>query len=121
VVGHDYPGMYKSQLRERKQFKYPPFYRMIIVRIKHKRPELLNEAAKELGFELQSKFGNRVIGPEYPLVSRIKNMYIKQIILKTLRTDNQATVKKIIFNALDHFRKLSKYNSVIIQFDVDPM
>jgi primosomal protein N' (replication factor Y) (superfamily II helicase) len=121
VVGHDYLEMYKSQLRERKQFKYPPFYRMIIARLKHKRPELLNEAAKDFGIELRSKFGNRVIGPEYPLVSRIKNLYIKQIILKNLRTDNQATVKELIFNSLEHFRKLSKYNSVMIQFDVDPM
>lgn len=121
VVDHDYISMYKSQLSERNKFKYPPHYRLIVVKMKHKNPEVLNDAAKQFGIELRLKFGNRIIGPEYPLVGRIKNFYIKQFILKNPRNTNHAAVKKLLKEAFENFRKAGKYRSVIVQFDVDPI
>ncbi len=121
VVNHDYQAMYKSQLSERERFKYPPYYRLIIVKMKHKNPDVLNEAAKTFGIELHSKFGNRVIGPEFPLIARIKNYYIKQIMLKNPKNTNHKVVKELITEAYENFRKIGKYRSVIVQFDVDPI
>ncbi len=121
VVNHDYQGMYQSQLREREQFKYPPFYRMILIKLKHKKPDVLNEAAKAFGIELRSKFGKWVIGPEFPLVARVRNYYIKQIILKSPRNTKQTAVKEKILESYESFRKAGKHRSVIVQFDVDPI
>lgn len=120
VVRHDFLAMYKSQMAERDRFNYPPFYRLIVIKMKHKTPELLNDAAKEFGIELRSKFGKRMIGPEFPLVARIKNYYIKQIMLKNPKGTNQKVVKELIYESLENFRKINKYRSVIVQFDVDP-
>lgn len=121
VVAHDYKAMYKSQLTDRERFNYPPYYRLIIIRLKHKRAELLNEAAKVLGIEFRSVFGSRIIGPEYPLVARIKSYYIKQFILKVPRNKSHASAKEHLQKAVENYRKLGKYRSVIIQFDVDPV
>ena len=73
-----------------------------------------------MGADLKAVFGNRMIGPEYPLVARIRNYYIKQIMIKNPRNTNHASVKALINDVLENFRKLGKYRSVIVQFDVDP-
>ena len=73
-----------------------------------------------MGADLKAVFGNRMIGPEYPLVARIRNYYIKQIMIKNPRNTNHASVKALINDVLENFRKQGKYRSVIVQFDVDP-
>ncbi len=120
VVNHDYRSMFDQQLTERQRFKYPPFYRLIIIRLKHKKANLLHEAAELFAIELRKKFGNRVLGPEYPLVGRVRNYYIKHIIIKSPRNENTKKVKEGIFNVFEGFRTRAGYKSVIVQFDVDP-
>ncbi len=120
VVNHDFENMYARELSERNRFKYPPFYRLVMIKLKHKKPELLNEAAAVLARDLKARFGNLVYGPEYPMVSRIKNLFIKQILFKIPRNKQQAEKKQQLKQRLDIFKTLPKYKSVRVQVDVDP-
>jgi len=120
VVHHDYESMYAREVAERQRFKYPPFYRLVMVKIKHKDPDLLNEGAKVLAREMKAHFGDRVYGPEYPMVSRVKNKYIKQILLKIPRNNSHSAQKKLLRKIIEDFMGLSSFKSVSIHLDVDP-
>jgi primosomal protein N' (replication factor Y) len=120
VVNHDYRSMYEQQLVDRRKFKYPPFYRLILVKIKHKDPEVLNKASDELAKRLRLLFGNRVLGPEYPLVSRIMNYYLKQIIIKIERSVSQTEIKKRLMLETGEFSKRKEFNNLRLIMDVDP-
>ncbi|WCT14529.1 replication restart helicase PriA [Mucilaginibacter jinjuensis] len=121
VIDNDYAELYKNEIDERKSFKYPPFYRMIQLDIKHKDPDILYQQAEYLGAELRKHFGDRVIGPEYPLVSRIRNFYIKSIMLKFERdTDSLNKAKDIIRNVMLQFQTTKLSKGSVVQPDVDP-
>ncbi len=120
VVNHDYISMYLRQLAERKKFNYPPYFRLIIIRMKHKNAEILNEGAAVLTKDLREQFGKLVYGPEYPLVGRVRNFYIKQTLLKIPRGKSLVEVKSKIFKSLIRTKTVTKYRSIIVQFDVDP-
>lgn len=121
VIDNNYTSMYQSQVVERRNFRYPPFIRMIRFSLKHKDPVLLNEAAKELSILFRDIFKNDVLGPEFPIVSRIRNLYIKNILIKIERDKNLQERKKSVFKQIDNFRTLAKYKSVRIIIDVDPI
>jgi len=120
VVRHDYESMYRRELAERQRFKYPPYYRLVLVKMKHIDYNILNRAAAVLAREMKSGFGNLVYGPEYPMVSRVKNKFIKQILLKIPRSLQQADQKNKLRKMIDDFKGLTDFKSVIIQIDVDP-
>lgn len=121
VIDHNYQSMYSSQILERRNFKYPPFYRLISIHLKHKDLRLLNEAAKDFAILLRNKLGKRVLGPEYPLIARIKNFYIKNILIKLERDEHLSGYKKDIISIIDSFKQESSYKSVRIIIDVDPV
>ncbi len=121
VIEHDYYGMYSSQILERRNFKYPPFFRLIEIQLKHKDPRVLNEAAREFAILLRQKLGKRILGPEYPLISRIKNLYLKNVLIKLERDLTLNEHKNDIRKAISEFRTLGNYKSVRIQIDVDPL
>lgn len=121
VIDHDYQSMYSSQILERRNFKYPPFYRLINLHLKHKDSRLLNEAAKDFAILLRDKLGKRVLGPEYPLIARIKNYYIKNILIKLEKDEHLSGYKKDIISIIDTFKQESSYKSVRIIIDVDPV
>jgi primosomal protein N' (replication factor Y) len=120
VVHHDYESMYQRELAERQRFKYPPYYRLVMVKLKHKDYKLLNRAAAVLAREMKARFGDLVYGPEYPMVSRVKNKFIKQILLKIPRNLHQADQKNRLRKIIDDFKGLTAFKSVMIQLDVDP-
>lgn len=120
VVNHDYLGMYTRQLAERKKFNYPPYFRLIVIRMKHKKAEILNEGAASFAKDLREKFGKFVYGPEYPLVGRVRNYYIKQTLLKVPRGVNLRDVKDNIHKSLIRTKSITKFRSIIVQYDVDP-
>ena len=120
VLKNDYLGMYQLQIYERQQYYYPPFYRMIVIRLKHKDPDILNDGAASLGRDFRKRFGKFVYGPEYPLVSRVKNLYIKQLLIKFPRSINSYQVKQRLYESLDQFRLVKEHRSIMVQFDVDP-
>lgn len=120
VIDNDYQGMYNSQITERRVFRYPPFYRMIEITLKHKESETLNDAAARLAALLRSEFGTRVLGPEYPSIARIRNQYLKKIILRFERNEPISQAKKIIINMTDEIINNKQYSPLSITFDVDP-
>lgn len=121
VITNDYLSMYTNQLLDRKNFNYPPFYRLIEITIIHKEVDMVNVAAKFLADALKHHFDKRVLGPEFPLVSRIRNLYHKNILLKIERDASVGQVKKIVSELLIKFKTHSDYKSVRVQIDVDPM
>jgi len=120
VIAYDYQSMYERQIAERQTFNYPPFYRMIRLSLKHKNYQTLNNAASFFASLLKERLGGRVIGPEYPLVARIKNYYIKNIIIKIEVTASQKFVKDFIVECISDMDKHKEYRPVIIAPDVDP-
>jgi primosomal protein N' (replication factor Y) len=121
VIDHDYLNMYKNELVERKQFNYPPFYRLIHFSLKHRDKDMLNAGASEFTYQLQQKFGSRVLGPEFPVISRIKNYYHKNVLLKIEREGSIGKTREIITEIKNNFESFSEYKSVRITIDVDPM
>jgi len=120
VMNHDYTAMFRQQLAERLKFRYPPYFRLIILRLKHKDPEILGKAADQLAAVLRQCFGKRVLGPEYPMVSRIMNLHIKHIMLKIERDSQVAAMKTTLTGVISEFHRKQDYKSVRIILDVDP-
>jgi primosomal protein N' (replication factor Y) len=120
VVSNDFLAFFHAQLREREKFKYPPYNRLIQLTIKHKNSDILNDASKHLAEMLRKTFGKRVLGPEYPMVSRIRNEFLKNILIKFEKDISLNSVKKNLMDQLISFRSQASYKSVIISIDVDP-
>jgi primosomal protein N' (replication factor Y) len=120
VVENNYNAMFNQQLAERMKFGYPPFTRLIMLKLKHRESDFLNKAALHLATELRLTFGNLILGPEYPMVSRIMNLYIKQILFKIGNGLNLAEAKEQMMAIIDKFQKDISYRSVRIIIDVDP-
>jgi primosomal protein N' (replication factor Y) len=120
VVNHDYKAMYEQQLIDRRKFKYPPFYRLVVVKIRHRDQNILNKASDELAKRLRLQFGNRVLGPEYPMVSRIMNYYLKQIMIKIERSASQTEMKKKLMQEIMEFSKRKEFSPLRLVMDVDP-
>jgi len=120
VMDNNYLEMYQEEVAERLQFEYPPFSRLIFIHVKHKDPDLLNVAAQRLTDMLRSQLGKRVLGPEQPLVARVRNYYIKQIIIKVERQVAVQKVKEVLKASLLTFNSEKLYKGVILQVDVDP-
>ena len=121
VLRNDFRGLYDKQMATRRQFGYPPFYRLILIRLKHKDYQKLNPAATALSSMLRPFFKQDLLGPEYPIVSRVKNLYIKQMMVKFNREHNARQVKEIIMKQVELFQQNPDYKSVLVQIDVDPM
>src|SRR5205823_1884857 len=113
--------LYFTEIEERKTFKYPPFYRIIQFDIKHRDPDQLTLQADYIAGELRKHFGDRVVGPEFPLISRIRNFYIKSIMLKFERDSvSLAKVKAIIREVILQYQTTKLSKGSLIQPDVDP-
>ncbi|HEY0244475.1 MAG TPA: primosomal protein N', partial [Mucilaginibacter sp.] len=121
VIENNYHDLYFTEMEERKSFKYPPFYRIINLDIKHKNSDIVNNQAIYLANELRKHFGDRVIGPESPLISRIRNYYIKSIMLKFEKDGISINkVKATIRDVITQFQTTKLSKGSIIQPDVDP-
>jgi len=121
VIENNYTDLYFTEMEERRSFKYPPFYRIINLDIKHKDPEVVNNQSAYLAAELRKHFGDRVVGPEYPLVARIRNYYIKSIMLKFERDAvSIVKAKTIIRDVITQFQTTKLSKGCIVQPDVDP-
>ncbi|RVU02627.1 primosomal protein N' [Mucilaginibacter limnophilus] len=121
IIENNYHDLYFTEMEERKSFKYPPYYRIINLDVKHKDPEMLYNQAIYLANELRKHFGDRVIGPETPLIGRIRNYYIKTIMLK-FEKDGLSIVKAktIIRDVITQFQTTKLSKGSIVQPDVDP-
>ena len=121
VVNHDYVRFYEEQMPIRRQFCYPPYYRLIMIKLRHSDYNKLNTAAESFANKLRPLFKNNLLGPEYPVVSRVKNQYIKQILIKFDRNDSSMKIKDLIKNEIELFKRNNEYKAVSISIDVDPI
>jgi primosomal protein N' (replication factor Y) len=121
VIRNDYEGMYQQQCQEREKFKYPPYYRLIRLTLKHADNDVLNSASAELAKILKHKFGKRVLGPEFPQVSRIRNLFLKNILVKLEKGVNLSKVKEDIFSSIQQLYTSHIHSPVKVIIDVDPM
>ena len=121
IANHDYKGFYDNEIIERQNFNYPPFYKVISLTLKHKDINLVEVASKELATMLRITFKERVIGPEFPLIQKIKNQYLKEIKLKIERTAPEKQVKEKLREKLDRFYQKADFKAVKVVIDVDPL
>ena len=119
VSTSDYMGMYGEQLYEREQYKYPPANRIIKITFKHKEYNRLNEASEWFALGLRNVLGGNVLGPEYPPVARIRNQYLKNVIVKIAPQQSLANIKKGIKRIERSFNAISQYRSVRVIYNVD--
>lgn len=119
VTTGDFEGMFKEQLYERSQFKYPPYNRIIRLTFKHKDYNKLNEASLWFSQALTNLLAAEVLGPEYPAISRIRNQYIKHLLIKIPKKVPLAQTKKNIKRIQNSFDAISQYRSVRVIYNVD--
>ncbi len=121
VIENDYEGLFQTELIERRNYQYPPLYRLIGLCIKHKDPVKLNQIAEYVAVLLRQQFGDRVLGPEAPFVNRIRNYYLQDILLKVEKEGLSAQkVKVALQQILQSFEQEVLSKGCIIQVDVDP-
>lgn len=119
VTNNDYEGMYKEQLYERKIYYYPPFYRLIRLTLKHRDFEKLKEGSMWLYQVLQQNLSIPVLGPEEPAIGRIRNEYIRTIMIKMPGDTSLQSTKKTIQKILNSFDLVSQYRAIKVTVNVD--
>jgi primosomal protein N' (replication factor Y) len=120
VMQHDYIGMYTQEIIERRNFHYPPFFRIIVLKMKHRNRDTLEMGSITLAKTLEAIFKDRLLGPEAPPVGRVRNMYLKNITLKFERDASPKKVKAIIQEKINVFLSNHDFRSIRIDIDVDP-
>ena len=121
VLRNDYAAMFSTQCTERGQFGYPPYTRLIEITLRHRDVKTTERAAQELAAEFRKVFGKRVFGPNIPPVSRIQNLYIKNILLKIETASSTEKAKEILKQITGQLLTREPYKSLKISVDVDPM
>jgi primosomal protein N' (replication factor Y) len=120
IQKQDYLAAFHAQMEERKLFRYPPYFRLIKLAVKHKKPENVPRVAAQLSTKLRQNKNLIVLGPEFPLVSRIQLWYQKEIWLKINRKLNLDEVKIFILQKVNEVKHLKENSSCVINIDVDP-
>jgi len=109
------------ELVERGRFKYPPYFRLIYIHLKHKKPELVRDAAEIFARELRKDMGNRILGPTEPGIARVRGLYQRVITVKLEKDSKKIKrIKEIILQKRDLMRNSDGYKSVRVNIDVDP-
>jgi primosomal protein N' (replication factor Y) len=119
VTNHNYIGMYKEQLYDRQIYRYPPYFRIIKLTLKHKDFDKLKEGAMWLYQVLSQNLGMPVLGPEEPAISRIRNEYIRTILIKIPHNLHLGNTKKTIQKMLNSFEAVAQYRAIKVVVNVD--
>lgn len=119
VLGNDYAGMYKEQIYERQNFKYPPFFRLVKLTLKHRDFDKLKEGSMWLYNVLSQNLDMPVLGPEEPAINRIRNEYIRTIMVKIPVQKHLGNTKKNIAKVLMSFEAVPQYRAIKVKVDVD--
>ena len=121
VRSHDYKGFFDVELEERRRFHYPPFTRLIYIYLKHRDEESLCVSAELYGRRLRDLFGNRVLGPEEPVVGRIQSLYIRKILLKIEVDASINKVKALLRELYGRMCVMPQMKGTMVYYDVDPL
>ena len=120
VVQNDFASLYTYQLQERKSFQYPPYVRLIEITIRHHRKDITDEAATGLATLIKKTEGIQVIGPEYPVISRIRKFYLKSMLVKISPAVDLIIVKEKLQTCIAALTNNQSFRSVQVITDVDP-
>jgi len=121
LKSNDYTSFIRQQIQERKLFSYPPYNRLIGITLKHKNQRKLDETANILVGLMRKSFAARVLGPEYPAISKIRNYYHKNILLKIENEASISEAKSILYTIIEKMKNHTDYKSVRYINDVDPI
>ena len=120
VMSNDYEQLYFDQLAERQLFRYPPYYRLIYVYLKHRKESVLDLAAEKMAQCFRTALGDRVLGPDKPPVARIQALYIKKMVIKVEQTASMAKVRDYLLYVQRSIVEDERFRSLIVYYDVDP-
>ena len=121
VTNNDYWGMYYEQMLERKTYHYPPFYRLIYIYLRHRDATLLDHLSDEMAMQLKKVFGDRILGPDAPPVSRVQSLFIRKIMIKVEQNISPNKVRAAIYDVQRRIMQQPVANSLNIFYDVDPL
>ena len=120
VIDGDYEKMLVQQLKDRKEYHYPPFARLIRIVVNHRDIETVKKASQWIvNILLQSEYG-QILGPVFPSIARVRNRYRMQIMVKITNDKSRERVKKIIQKTLEGFMSISQFRTCRVNLDVDP-
>ncbi|MDR1983747.1 MAG: primosomal protein N' [Prevotellaceae bacterium] len=120
IVDNDYESLFARQIIERKEFCYPPFYRLINITLKYRDINILNQCAHKLAELMKTVSRCYVLGPEYPAINKIQNNFISNILLKIEKNMSLSQTKKMLQQCILHVKAEQTLKQVTIQIDVDP-
>lgn len=121
IVDNDFWNMFYTQMLERQTFHYPPFYRLINVFLRHRDNQLLEHLAEEMAQRLRQVFGDRVLGPDTPPVSRIQSLYIRKLMIKIETTASTDRVRAALTAIQNDMLSQTHAHGLNMYYDVDPM
>jgi primosomal protein N' (replication factor Y) len=121
VVTNDYASMFRTQMEERKAFHYPPYYRLINIYLRHHDAARVELLANDMASMMRHTFGERLLGPDRPAVSRVHSMYIRKLMLKIEKTASVDKVRNILFDIQSRLMQQPSANGLQVYYDVDPM
>lgn len=121
IVKNDYQQFYNTQLQERMMFHYPPFYRLVYIYVKHRDVKILDEFSELLAQHLRKIFKERILGPDLPPVARVKQLFIRKMVLKIENNLSQYKVNEALLEIQQAFTQSTRYRSIIMFYDIDPL
>ena len=121
VVRSDYAALYKDLIAERQAFRYPPYFHLIYVFLKHRQETTVHTASIELASRLRQWFGGRVLGPDKPSVAKVKQQNIRKLVLKLELGIDMKRVREYLLMAQRQMLADKRYSSLQIYYDVDPL
>ena len=121
VVHNDYLALYKDLIAERQAFRYPPYYHLVYVFLRHRQDSTVQSAAIEMGARLRQWFGGRVLGPDKPSVAKVKSQNIRKLVLKLELGIDMKRVREYLLLAQSQMLADKRYASLQIYYDVDPL
>jgi len=118
----NFPEFYNHEIEDRHKYKYPPFYRLIKIILKHRDKTTINLASHALTSKIKERFNkNMVLGPHEPTISKIRNLYLMEILLKVPRNyADLLKLKNMLISTSNSMKQEKEYRQVIVMFDVDP-
>ena len=119
VMKHDYEGMYAEQMQERELFNYPPYCRVIFIYLKHRDESIIEKLSTDFAALMRQVFGNRVLGPNTPQVSRVQLMHIRKLVLKMELSAPMSAVRQRLFSLQSQILAMPDYHSAQIYYDID--
>ena len=120
VVTGDFQTFARDLLEERSMFRYPPFYHLVYVYLRHRNEQLVDSAAIEMASRLRQAFADRVLGPDKPAVARVKTESIRKIVIKLEQGINLPLARQCMAEARTQLLQDKRYAAMTVFFDVDP-